>query len=159
MRRNCLVQSLTVVSLLTMSATTCAQAQTKPKEPTTTSAFHKLSLGNQKVAAALFQAQRSVVVALRARGLTPASRPLALEEIAARRRGGEAWGKIFREMKALGLVQDKSLGQVVAKYQQTADAPLGVVASDNSGGGSNAPETGSNGFAGGAAHGVVKGGK
>ena len=162
MRRNSLVQGVAVVSVLTICTSAYAQAQTKPKAPATaatTSAFGQLSLGNQKVAAALFQAQRSVVAALRANGSMPASRPLALEEIAAKRRSGQAWGPIFREMKALGLVQGKSLGQLVAKYYQAADAPLGMVASDNSGGRSSALEAGSNGLAGSVAHGVGNGGK
>lgn len=162
MRKHSLVQGLAVVSVLTICSTAYAQVQMKPKAPVTaatTSAFNQLSFGNQKVASALFQAQRSVVAALRASGSMLASRPLALEEIAAKRRGGQAWGQIFREMKALGLVQGKSVGQVVAKYQDTADAPLGMVASDNSGGRSNALEARSNGFAGGSAHGVGNGGK
>jgi hypothetical protein len=65
-------------------------------------------------------------------------------------------------MKAQGLVHEKSLGQVVARYQQASDAVPGAVASNNSGGKPNALEVGSNGSngdAGGAAHGVGKGGK
>lgn len=162
MRRNSLLRGVAVASVLAICASPSVQAQTKPKasaRSTTPSAFDKLSLGNQTVASALFQAQRSVVAAMSANGSKPASRPLGLEEIAEKRRGGQAWGQIFREMKALGLVQEKSLGQVVAKYQQAADAPLGMVASDNGGTKFNALEVGSNGFAGGAAHGVGKGGK
>jgi hypothetical protein len=161
MRRQTLIPGLVVVSILTIATTAGAQVQTKPKAPTvptTSRAYDKLSLGNQKVASALYQAESSVVAAISANGSSPASRPLTLEEIAARRRGGQAWGQIFRDMKAQGLLHERTLGQVVANYLQTADAPPAMVASDSSGGKSSAVEVGSNG-SGGAAHGVGKGGK
>jgi hypothetical protein len=101
------------------------------RRATKSGAFDKLSLGNQKVAFALYQAQSFGVAATIANGSTPASKPLTLEQIAAKRRSGQAWGPIFREMKALGLVHEKTLGQVVARYHQTFDAPSSAVASDN----------------------------
>jgi hypothetical protein len=162
MRDKHLIHRLMVVTVVTIFAASGAQAQTKPKTPvtpTSTRAFDKLSLGNQKVASALYQAQSSGVAATSTNGTTPAGRPLTLEEIAAKRRGGQAWGQIFREMKAQGLVHEKSLGQVVGKYQRSSDASLGTVAGDNGGVKSNAFEVSSNGSAGGAAHGVGKGGK
>jgi hypothetical protein len=145
------IQNLAVVSIVTIFATVGVQAQTKPAAPTPPSAYGKLSLGNQKVASALYQAQTPAV------GTT--ARPLSLEQIAAKRRSGQAWGQIFRELKAQGLVHEKSLGQVVARYQKATDGAPTVVASDNSGGKSSAPEVGSNDYASGAAHGVGKGGK
>lgn len=143
------IQRLAVVSALTIFAVVDAHAQTKPVAPSSSSAYDKLSLGNQKVASALYQAQSA----------THSSRRLTLEQIAAKRRSGQEWGQIFREMKAQGLVHEKSLGQVVARYQQTSDAVPGLVASDNTGGKSNALGARSNGLAGGAAHGVGNGGK
>jgi len=162
MRHKDLVQSLAVVSVLTVIAAAGVQAQTKPRAPaapTPSGAYGKLSLGNQKVASALYQAQSSGIPAKIATGSTAAPHPLTLEEIASKRRSGQAWGQIFREMKAQGLVHEKSLGQVVAKYQQTSDAGPSVVASDNGVGKSSALEVGSTGLASGAAHGVGKGGK
>ena len=50
------------------------------------------------------------------RALPGTARPLTLDEIAARRQTGQGWGQVFRDMKAQGLVQEKSLGQVVSKY-------------------------------------------
>jgi len=161
MRRHRLIPGLVVVSVLTIATAAGAQVQTKPKPPgapTTARAYDKLSLGNQKVASALYQAQSSVVAAIAANGSTPASRPLTLEEIAARRRGGQAWGQIFRDMKAQGLVTERTLGRVVANYLQAADAPPAMVASD-SGDKFGTLEIGPTGLTGGAAHGVVKGGK
>ncbi|MGH7305355.1 MAG: hypothetical protein ACRELZ_18890 [Candidatus Rokuibacteriota bacterium] len=162
MRGNNLIQGLAIAGALTVVVTAGALAQTKPKASVATSpsgAFDKLSLGNQKVAAALYQAQSFGVAATVANGSTPAARPLTLEQIAAKRRSGQAWGPIFREMKALGLVHEKSLGQVVARYQQTSDAPSSVVASDNRGSKTSALEVGSTGFASDVTHGVGKGGK
>ena len=151
MRTRLPVQSLAIVSVVTIFATAGAHAQTKRVAPNPSSAYDKLSLGNQKVASALYQAQTPTA------GTT--ARPLGLEQIAAKRRSGQAWGQIFRELKAQGLVHEKSLGQVVARYLQTTDAAPSVVSIDNGGGKSSALEVGSNGYTGGAAHGVGKGGK
>ena len=162
MRGKYLIRSLLVVSVAAVFAAGGAQAQTKPKTPATSApkgAFDKLSLGNQKVASALYQAQSTGVPDSGATGTAPATRLFTLEEIAAKRRAGQQWGQIFRDMKAQGLVHEKSLGQVVARYQQTLDATPGLLASDTSGSRPNAYEAGSNGSAGGAAHGVGKGGK
>ena len=161
MRRHKLIPGLVAVSILTIATAAAAQVQTKPKAPaapTTARAYDKLSIGNQKVASALYQAQGSVVAAIAASGSSPASRPLTLEEIAARRRGGQAWGQIFRDMKAQGLVTEGTLGQVVANYLQSANTPPPMVASDSNGK-FGALDIGPTGLAGGAAHGVVKGGK
>src|SRR4030095_12901332 len=99
MRRHRLIPGLVVVSILIIATAASAQVQTKPKAPgapTTARAYDKLSLGNQKVASALYQAQSSVVDAIAANGSTPASRPLTLEEIAARRRGSHAARETLR---------------------------------------------------------------
>ena len=137
MRRKDLLQTLAVVVVLTIITVAGAAAQTKPRAPVASApsgAYDKLSLGNQKVASALYQAQSPGVAAKISSGSPQASRPLTLEELASKRRAGQTWGQIFREMKAQGLVHEKSLGQVVARYQQTSDAVPGAVASSNSGG-------------------------
>src|SRR4029453_12471789 len=56
----------------------------------------------------------------------PPARPLTLQQIAAKRLSGQSWGQIFREMKAQGLVQEKSLSQVVSRYGQLADSDQGT---------------------------------
>ena len=150
MRNKLPLQSLVVVSLLTIFATAGIEAQAKRVAPNPSSAYDKLSLGNQKVASALYQAQTPMV------GTT--ARPLTLEQIAAKRRSGQAWGQIFRELQTQGLVHEKTLGQVVARYLRTTDAP-NVVSIDHGGAKSSALEVGSNGYASGAANGVSKGGK
>lgn len=146
------IQSLVVVSVFAIIATAGAQGQTKPTASAPAGAYDRLSLGNQKVASALYQAQTPMM------GTT--ARPFSLEQIAAKRRGGQGWGQIFRELKAQGLVHEKTLGQVVARYLQTTDAAPSVVSIDNGSVRSNAPERGgSNGYVSGAAHSVVRGGK
>lgn len=92
-----------------------AVAQTK--SVTSAPAFDKLSLGNQKVAASLYQAQTPGTLPT-----GPPIRPLTLQQIAAKRLSGQSWGQIFREMKAQGLVQEKSLSQVVSRYGQVTDS-------------------------------------
>jgi hypothetical protein len=101
-----------------LAAGSAALAQTNSKTfGTPTGAFDKLSVGNQKVAASLFEAQNAATFAT-ARP-TSTARPLTLDEIVARRQTGQGWGQVFRDMKAQGLVQEKSLGQVVSKYGQS----------------------------------------
>lgn len=151
MRDRLSIQSLAVLSVLAIIATTGAQAQTKPAAPAPSSAYDRLSLGNQKVASALYQAQTPMM------GTT--ARPFSLEQIAAKRRSGQGWGQIFRELRAQGLVHERTLGQVVARYLQTTDAAPSVVSIDTGGGRSRELESGSNGHASGAAPGVVRGGK
>lgn len=79
------------------------------KSSATGRAFDSLSIGNQKVASALYQAQS---------GST--STPLTLDEIAAKKQSGTGWGEVFKSMKAQGLVQEKNLGQVVSKYNHSS---------------------------------------
>jgi len=142
MRHRLPIKSLAVVSVLTIFTTAGVEAQTKRVAPHPSSAYDRLSLGNQKVASALYQAQTPMV------GTT--ARPLSLEQIAAKRRSGQEWGHIFRELKQHGLVHEKTLGKVVARYLRTTDAAPSVVSNDSGGG---------NGYVSGAANGVGKGGK
>jgi hypothetical protein len=80
---------------------------TPPPINTSDGATIALSLGNQKIARALFEAQTL-------NGETPA---LSLEEIAALKKGGLGWGQILKKMKDDGLIEERNLGQVVSKYQ------------------------------------------
>jgi len=158
MRTKRLFPALAFATILSIGAAADVQAQTKaPAALASSSAYDRLSLGNQKVAAALYQAQSSVLSPSPARGARP--RLLTLEEIASRRRGGQAWGHIFRDMKSQGLVHERTLGQVVANYlRATADTPSRMIASD-SGTKSGALEPASNGSAGGVTYGLAKRGK
>jgi len=161
MRRKTLISGLVVASVLTIATAAAAQVQTKakvPAPPPASHAYDKLSLGNQKVASALYQAQSSRATAIKAGGSSPAPKPLSLEEIATRRRSGQTWGQIFRDMKAQGLVQERTLGQVVANYLKTVDEPARMLASDRSTGRTSPLEVESYGYAE-TAQGIGKGGK
>jgi hypothetical protein len=107
----------TVAPVLVVGAGAIAQTKSVTSAP----AFDKLSLGNQKVAASLYQAQTAG---------TPSTgspnRLLTLQQIAMKRLSGQSWGQIFREMKAQGLVQQKSLSQVVSRYVKLADSDQGA---------------------------------
>ena len=82
-------------------------------------AFDQLSPGNQKAARSLFEAQRS--------DLPPGTRPLTLDEIAARKQGGEGWGRIFSGMKTSGLVDAKNFGETVSSFNHRHHVSDGAV--------------------------------
>jgi hypothetical protein len=84
-------------------------------------AYERLSPGNQKVARALFDAQAAVAPSAATGG---ASRTLSLDEIAAQKQNGTAWGQVFGAMKARGLLRDKDLGQVVTRYEHQSSGAM-----------------------------------
>ena len=159
MGRAGIVSSVMVVALGLATGSVAHAQKPVSTASTTTGAFDKLSIGNQKVASALFQAQN---------GTTSTSTPLTLDEIAAKKRNGQGWGEVFKSMQAQGLVQEKSLGQVVSKYNHSTK---GVVTTASgrvvSGSSSSSPGNSDKGNAvgaannsgGGVAHGSGKGGK
>ena len=99
-------------------AQTTAQTSSTSQTSSTTGAFDSLSPGNQKIARALYEAQTTGSGGTTtANGTTTA--PLTLDEIAAKKQGGQGWGNVFKDMKAQGLVQDKNLGQAVSRYQRS----------------------------------------
>ena len=75
-------------------------------QTTGTGAFEKLSPGDQKIARALFEAQKT----------NGGTAPLTLDQIAARKQH-TGWGEVFKQMKAQGLVTDKNLGQAVSNFE------------------------------------------
>jgi hypothetical protein len=95
-------------------------------------AYSRLSAGNQKIALALFDAQAHVTPgsngassassSTTSGATAPAAKPMTLDQIAAQKQGGHAWGEIFQTMRDQGLVQEKNLGQVVSKYQRPSAA-------------------------------------
>src|SRR6266478_3941577 len=92
----------------------------------TTGDFQRLSPGNQKIAQALFAAEHPV---------TGGPTKLTLDQIA-QLRETEGWGKVFRQMKADGLVQARNLGHVVSAYEHTlhsTGARAGAVATTGRG--------------------------
>src|SRR5438874_5941 len=141
-----------VIGIVALGLATGSVAYAQKPASTTTGAFDKLSIGNQKVASALFQAQS---------GST--STPLTLDEIAAKKQSGKGWGEVFKSMQAQGLVQEKNLGQVVSKYNESTKGVVTTASgvSDGSGSPGNSGNAGngkgnafgaSNNSGGGAAH-------
>lgn len=77
------------------------------------SPYDALAPGHQKIAQALFLAQTTPA--------DTATAPLTLDQIAARRVDGQDWGRIFKDMKAQGLITDKNLARSVIRYELTMD--------------------------------------
>ena len=111
-----------VASILAVGAGAIAQTKSVTSAP----AFDRLSLGNQKVAASLYQAQTAGTSST-----SSPTRPLTLQQLAVKRLSGQSWGQIFREMKAQGLVHAKSLSQVVSRYVKLDDSDQGVAATND----------------------------
>jgi hypothetical protein len=86
-------------------------------------AYERLSPGNQKVARALFDAQAAVAQPSPGLG-SGASKTLSLDEIAAQKQNGTAWGQVFSAMKARGLLREKDLGQVVSRYEHQSSGTM-----------------------------------
>ena len=70
--------------------------------------FDSLSPGNQKIANALFAAQKP----------TGTQTALTRNQIAGLR-STEGWGRVFKTMRADGLIQARNLGQVVSGYNHS----------------------------------------
>lgn len=73
------------------------------------SAYEALSPANKRVAAALFEAQKTSTTQ------TPS---LTLDQIAHERRYGKSWGDVFLAMKSQGLIQAETLAQVLGRYNR-----------------------------------------
>ena len=93
----------------------------EPRRPTATSnepsddAFRSLAPGEQRIARALHDAQMAGddLEPGRAPPMPPAR---TLDEIAGMERGGAGWNRIFKQLKAEGLIAEQTLGQVVARW-------------------------------------------
>ena len=121
MRRITLILT-TCLMVLAVAAAATAQTGTSTSS-SNQGAFDKLSLGNQKIAQALCDAQKS--------GCTPSS----LDTIAGMKQH-KGWGEIFKEMKANNQLPPdvKNLGQLVSgKYQGQSCSSSGTTITTGSG--------------------------
>ncbi|HEV8475216.1 MAG TPA: hypothetical protein VGR82_20755 [Methylomirabilota bacterium] len=101
-----------LAALMLLFGAATADAQVTPPA-TAAGSYQQLSVGNQKIARALFEAQVQPTTTT----VTPgARRPLTLDQIAAMKQNGTGWGQVFQQMQAKGLVSEKNLGQVVSRY-------------------------------------------
>jgi len=124
-------QTSTVTTTTTSPPTTTTT--TTPPASANQGAFAALSLGNQKIAQALYNAQVSSRTASTTVSSTTSptqsssatsssatttsstsTSKLSLDDIAAMKRSGQGWGEIFKQMKAAGQVQAKNLGEIVS---------------------------------------------
>ena len=80
--------------------------------------------GCRTSARALFDAQAAVAIP----GPTSGAKTLTLDEIAAQKQGGRAWGQVFHGMKTRGLLHESNLGQVVSRYEHQGSASVSSAA-------------------------------
>lgn len=128
------ILTLLKMCLMILAVATAAAAQTA-------GSFDKLSPGNQKIARALYEAQRTRTETSGSTSGTTlgspstASKTYSLDDIAAMKQSGKGWGVVFKEMKANGYYPDaKNLGQVVSgKYQPQSRTTGGTTITSASG--------------------------
>ncbi len=103
--------------LRTSGVQPASQVQPAEMKPATAArAVDGLSPGNQLIARALYNAQKTITMT----GL----KAWTLERVASSRAGGRNWGDVFQQMKQEGLLEAETLGQVVTWYQyHQATAP------------------------------------
>jgi hypothetical protein len=85
-------------------------------------AYERMSTGNQKIARALFDAQAAATTP--APPSSGSTKVLTLDEIAAQKQNGTAWGQVFSAMKSRGLLLERNLGQVVSRYEHQNGAAM-----------------------------------
>lgn len=78
-------------------------------------AFGSLAPGEQRIARALYDAQRAGGASGSSRS-EPGSRRRSLDEIAGMERSGARWSQVFKQLKAEGLIAEQTLGHVVARW-------------------------------------------
>jgi len=106
-------------------ATSAAAPTGAGEGATNEGSFEALSPGGQKITRALFDAQKqpessggnasdtSATTDGGGTGTAETTTPRSLDDIAAAK-SGAGWGRVFKEMKAEGLIAEKNLGQVVS---------------------------------------------
>jgi len=119
----------------TGTTTTTGSTVTGTTDATTTpSAYESLSIGNRKIARALFEAQKTETPTTgtgTGTGTTTGSdttstgKNLTLDQIAGLKQSGQGWGQVFKAMQSRGLVTEKNLGQVVSQYGKQHSASRG----------------------------------
>ena len=116
----------------TVAGTGTGTGSSTGTQTSATGAFSKLSPGGQKIAQSLYSSQNPPT----------GTKALTLDQIATMK-SHEGWGRVFKDMKADGLVQAKNLGQVVsghAKTTQTTNA-TGTTSSTGSTSSTNSTQT------------------
>lgn len=108
-RLSTLIRGVLVLGLVT----TAAGARTPRSEPdSAVGAYTRMSSRQQRIADALFRAQR----AAGAKGMATSPTPLTRDQIAGMKTAGYGWPQIFGQMKAAGLVQEENLRRLLGKH-------------------------------------------
>ena len=115
MRRLILTSTLGALMLVGATGAFAEPPLTPTPQPTMASApspgaYESLSPGNKRIAAALFEAQKSS---------SGGTASLTRDQIAEERRRGKSWGDVFQTMKSQGLIQAETLAQVLGRYNRT----------------------------------------
>ena len=133
---------ITLLALLVVVAGAAAQTATPSQTTTTTQstsstsnpnqgAFDKLSPGNQKIAQALYDAEKTNTPTTSS--TSTSLKPLSRDDIAAMK-GHRGWGEIFKDLKAKGYYSEyKNLGQVVSRTHHQAKSSSGTTITSASG--------------------------
>lgn len=121
----------TTTTPTTTTPTTTTPMTTTPTTTTpTTGTYDAMSIGNRKIARALFEAQNTEAptggtttgtgtgTGTTTPGTGTTSRTLTLDQIAAMKQNGQGWGQVFKTMQARGLVTEKNLGQVISQHSK-----------------------------------------
>ena len=77
--------------------------------------FTSLSPGEQRIARALYEAQKSVGES-RSSASSNGIPVRSLDEIAGMERNVAGWNQVFKELKSEGLIAEQTLGHVVARW-------------------------------------------
>jgi hypothetical protein len=105
MRKTIRLRMLLTATIMAAVFATSARAQESD------GAFAQLSPYQQRIARALFEAQRP-------KPGPKAPTPLTLDEIATKRDTHDSWGPVFKEMKKLRLLSYPDLGRVITAYNK-----------------------------------------
>jgi hypothetical protein len=77
-------------------------------------------IGDERIAQALYEAQRvNKLISLPTSGIV---RLRTLDEIAAMGPPGQDWSHVFKQLKAAGLLEEQTLGQVMARWASRAES-------------------------------------
>ncbi len=133
---------ITLLALAVVVATAAAETGTPTPTTTTTQsatptsnpnqgAYDKLSPGNQKIAQALYDAQKTNTQT--SSSTSTSLKPMSRDDIAAMKQH-KGWGEIFKDLKAKGYYSEyKNLGQVVSRAHSQAKSPSGTTITTGSG--------------------------
>jgi len=88
-----------------------SQRELRRTDPAPATTFTSLSPGEQRIARALYEAQKATSDARAGE-----SKVRSLDEVAGMERNVCGWNQVFKQLKAEGLLVEQTLGHVVARW-------------------------------------------